>query len=363
MPIHDYGVWKANPVKYIVEHEEDDSVSPHLSLYFDDSGDPRRLASHSVHRNRRSGLEIPGLFRAAINIKSGDKRESRLAYWVNHSINQNPIVSRLTDLPLGFHALGETDSEATSSSPNLDYIRGNLFNINDGRILPHDVPGPDNDIIDVLEPEIKDAVDEKAHIYLFGARFNTRDGIHNIHMNQGNAHKFKRDDGVFQDGGILINYPNSDRWVGVFLGFASQAVHTDDKTGHAITSETWEDYLGPEGQRADLTENTVKIKEALVTPPGPDGRQRRSVTLTNPTNHKMPLSRWKIHNSAGQSQALPSDAALDAMSTDAFSLPNCPLSSRGDTITLVNDQGLKVDGVSYCSQKQGIEGRPVVFAH
>ncbi|KAJ5798748.1 uncharacterized protein N7503_006253 [Penicillium pulvis] len=363
MPIRDYGVWKATPVQYTVEHNEDDSISPHLSLYFDDSGEPTRHASRNVHRSRSSAREIPGLFRAAINIKSGDRKESRLAYWVNHNFNQHPKVNDLTDLPLGFHPLGDRESGTSSTGLNLDFIRDNLFCINDGRILPHDIEGPNNDMIDVLEPEVKQAIDKKAEIYLFGSRFNTQDGIHNIHMNQGNTRKFKKDDGVFQDGGILINYPDSGEWVGVFLGFASQAVHTDDKTGHAITSETWEHYLDSERQPADLTENSVRIKEALVAPLGPDGLQRRSVTLTNPTDHTMPLSRWKIHNSAGQSQALPKDAALGAMSTGAFSLPNCPLASRGDTITLVNDQGLKVDGVSYCSQKKGIEGRPVVFAH
>lgn len=363
MPVNDYGVWKATPVQYTVEHDSEDRDTPHLSLYFDDSGEPTRLASHNVDRSRHSGLEIPGLFRAAINIKSGDKKESRLAYWVKHNFNQHPRINDLTDLTLGFHPLGDKESGSSSDGLNLDYIRGNLFAINDGRILPHDIEGPNNDIIDVLEPEVEKAIDKKAEIYLFGSRFDTQDGIHEVHMNQGNIRRFKKDDGVFQDGGILINYPDSGEWVGVFLGFASQAVHTDDKTGHAITSETWEDYLDSDRQSADLTENSVRIKEALVAPRGADGLQRRSVTLTNPTDHTMPLSRWKIHNSAGQSQALPKDAVLGAMSTGAFSLPNCPLASRGDTITLVNDQGLKVDGVSYYSQKKGVEGRPVVFAH
>ncbi|KAJ5641356.1 hypothetical protein N7490_005356 [Penicillium lividum] len=363
MPIRDYGVWKANPVDYTVEHESEDSVSPHLSLYFDDSGDTSHVPRHNVGRARRNGPEIPGLFRAAINIKSGDKKESRLAYWVNHEMNQHPIVKDLTNLELGFHPLKRTHSGSSNTDLNLDFIRSNLFDINSGRILPHEEEGPDNDIIDVLEPEIKEAVNKEAHIYLFGEQFNTRDGIHNVHMNQGNTQKYQKDDGVFQDGGILINYPDSDRWVGVFLGFASQAVHTDDETGHAITDETWEDYLSSTGQRADLTENSVKIKEAVVVPLGPNVHQRRSVTLTNPTDHTMPLSSWKIRNSAGESQVLPSNAAIGAMSTGAFAIPNCPLSSSGDTITLVNDQGLKVDGVSYCSEKKGIEGRPVVFAH
>jgi uncharacterized protein YukJ len=365
MPVDNYGMWKATPVHYVVEHHEDDSKSPHLSLYFDDKGGSSHHSSHhsghKFYRTGRNNKEIPGLFRAAINIKSGDKKESRLAYWVDHNFNNHPIVNSLTDLPLGFHPLEET--EPGPAGLRLDYIRSNLFNIDTGRILPHDKPGPDNDIIDALEPEIKEAIGQHANIYLFGEPFDDRKGIHNVHMNQGNIQQYKGDDGVFQDGGLLINYPRSGRWVGVFTGFASQAVHTDD-SGHAIPPGTWNDYLGSERGHVNVI-NSVTIDEALITSFEPDDprARRRSVTLKNMTDHTMPLSSWKIQNSAGQFQALPGDAALGAMTTQAFDIPNCPLSNLGDTITLLNEKGLKVDGVSYRSQQEGIEGRSVVFAH
>ncbi|KAF7164519.1 hypothetical protein CNMCM5623_009016 [Aspergillus felis] len=48
------------------------------------------------------------------------------------------------------------------------------------------------------------------------------------------------------------------------------------------------------------------------------------------------------------------------MATKALEIPNCPLSSHGDTITLVNEQGLKVDGVSYSSGQAKPEGRSIV---
>ena len=34
-------------------------------------------------------------------------------------------------------------------------------------------------------------------------------GIHDIHMNQGNAAQFVGDDGVYQDGGLLVHFPIS----------------------------------------------------------------------------------------------------------------------------------------------------------
>ena len=53
-------------------------------------------------------------------------------------------------------------------------------------------------------------------------------------MNQGNSPRFQGDDGVWQDGALLIHFPAEARWVGIFLAFQSQAWHTDDATGHAI---------------------------------------------------------------------------------------------------------------------------------
>lgn len=82
-------------------------------------------------------------------------------------------------------------------------------------------------------PEVQESIKKQAEIYIFGSRFNTRNGIHNVHMNQGNIEKFRQDDGTFQDGGLLIHYKETGQWTGIFLAFASQAVHTDDGSGHA----------------------------------------------------------------------------------------------------------------------------------
>ena len=84
-------------------------------------------------------------------------------------------------------------------------------------------------------------------VYAFGQRwgpeqgvtdkvfgFKPGNGIHDIHMNQGNNAAYRNDDGVWQDGGLVLHFPASNQWVGVFLAFQSQAWHTDDATGHAI---------------------------------------------------------------------------------------------------------------------------------
>ncbi|PYH81267.1 O-methyltransferase [Aspergillus uvarum CBS 121591] len=363
MPVKDYGVWKALPVHYEFEDHYEDPKSPHLSLYYHDN-EPTTPQFDRAYRRKHKGRprdkkkswEIPGLFRAAINIKSKAK-ESRLAYFVNHNLAEHPIAEKLANLDFGFHSMEDVEE---LDGKGLDYIRGMLFHSTDGRVLPHDIPGDDNDIIDVLEPEVSKAIDQRATIYLFGSMFDSRDGIHNVHMNQGNISNFRKDDGVFQDGGLVIQY--DDHWTGVFLAFASQAVHTDDKDGHALEPlVTWADVLP-----VDRVENSVTITEALVNPRGADDRAARtkeSITLGNLTNHNVSLESWSFHNSVGQTQDLPRNAALAPRAMRKFEVPNCPLSNTGDTITLLNEKGLRVDGVSYGRRQGQQEGRPIVFAH
>lgn len=52
-------------------------------------------------------------------------------------------------------------------------------------------------------------------------------------MNQGNVGQWKRDNGIWQDGGILIHFEQEDKWVGIFLAFQSQSWCTDEN-GDAI---------------------------------------------------------------------------------------------------------------------------------
>jgi uncharacterized protein YukJ len=57
--------------------------------------------------------------------------------------------------------------------------------------------------------------------------FTPGNGIHDIHMNQGNSGKWKRDNGVYQDGAIFIEYPR-DKWRAFFFAFQSQTFDTDN---------------------------------------------------------------------------------------------------------------------------------------
>ena len=54
----------------------------------------------------------------------------------------------------------------------LDFIRGNLFDRGEMRLLPSHLPGPDNDLSDRLEHYVKRAISESAAmVYAFGQRW------------------------------------------------------------------------------------------------------------------------------------------------------------------------------------------------
>lgn len=138
-------------------------------------------------------------------------------------------------MPYGYTRINEANRDIA-----LDYVRGNLFDPREMKPLPHEITGPDNDLNDFIETYMKKAQDEKAPVYIFGSKFGPEqaadkifgftptNGMHNIHMNQGNAMdtRWKKDNGSWHDGGILIQF--ADQWAAVFLAFLSQSWCTDE---------------------------------------------------------------------------------------------------------------------------------------
>lgn len=151
------------------------------------------------------------------------------------------LTGALTALPPGFKKL--------SSKPGglaQDFVRGGLIKTDKFAVVPGDEPGADNDLKDKMEGAVVDAVDQAGSvIYAFGAKwgpekkkdqyfkFTPGNGIHDIHMNQGNDRKHAGDDGIFRDGCLIFAYPNG-KFRAFFMAFQSQSFHTDDRTGHAL---------------------------------------------------------------------------------------------------------------------------------
>ena len=85
-----------------------------------------------------------------------------------------------------------------------------------------------------------------------------------------------KDDGVWQDGALILHFPSTDQWVGIFLAFQSQAWHTDDQTGHTSPDvPTPGPGPGPHPSEPDFR---VIIVGALVNPIGP------APTIPQPAN-------------------------------------------------------------------------------
>ncbi|MFI6403995.1 DUF2278 family protein [Streptomyces sp. NPDC050548] len=299
-------------------------------------------------------------YRAAVNVLSAEQ-PSELLYLVSEDF-QHPVTARLEGLPSGWNTL-----LPGPGGPNLDFVRGNLFDPAQLRTLPPDASGPDNDLADLLDHYVRRAVDDPdARLYVFGERFGPEptvkdkvfgflpgNGVHDIHMNQGNSRRFSGDDGVWQDGGILIHFPAQSRWVGIFLAFQSQSWHTDDTTGHTLE--------GTDGNRNEPGGQPVRIVAALVNPRGP-APESESVTLLNASPDPVDLTGWHVRDRLGNSCAVPASGPLAAGAPLLVPLTDgVQLGNKGGEITLLDAGGLKVHGVSYTAEQAAREGWAVVF--
>jgi hypothetical protein len=248
----------------------------------------------------------------------------------------------------------------------LDFIRGNLFDPSTMSVLPFDLPGPDNDLNEQIDHYVQRAVgDEHATVFAFGERwgpepdrrdkifgFEPGNGVHDIHMNQANVDRFVRDDGVWQDGGLLLHFPQPEQWVAIFLAFQSQCWHTDDATGHRLPVC---DAAEPGGEARD---SAIRIVAALANPP--ESPERELATLLNTTATAIDLAGWQLADRDKNRQAL--SGSIGAGETLRIELqPPVMLPNGGGALTLLEPTGLKVDGVAYTGEQASEPGRTIVF--
>jgi hypothetical protein len=84
------------------------------------------------------------------------------------------------------------------------------------------------------------------------------------------------------------------------------------------------------------------------------------VTLLNASPSRIDLNGWQIADRLKNKHSL--SGSLAAGATLVVPLPpKVQLGNKGGIITLLNDQGLKVDGVSYTEQQARREGWTIVF--
>jgi uncharacterized protein YukJ len=339
MPLRNYGVLAA---RVLDTRAEGGSGAPHFQI-------------------RARGGDVD--FRVAVNVLS-QQSPSELLYAADEAF-EHPVLNALPDLPDGFSGLPSTPGQGA-----FDYIRGNLFDRESLRPLPATAPGPDNDLADKLHHYVDRAqADPSARLYAFGERWGPEDGladkifgfspgngVHDIHMNQGNTGQFRRDDGVWQDGGLLLHYPAVQQWVAIFLAFQSQSWHTDDRTGHTLPGVQAAGPVPGPGE----PDHVVRIVAALVTDAGQQPG-RETVTLLNTGVQDLDLAGWALLDAREQRMPLPSTRLPAGEAARIPVQPPFGLGGEGGLLTLLDPAGLKVDGVAYTERQAQPEGRTIVF--
>jgi uncharacterized protein YukJ len=327
-------------------------------------------------------------WRVSVNVRSQDRSDLRV--YVDDDFS-HPILDGLLELAPGWHHLTTRPGGLA-----LDYIRGNLVDPNQMRQMPFFLPGPSNDLNELFDSLMsRQRADREAGLFAFGERwgpesfpdkiygFTPGNGVHDVHMNQGNEKRRSGSDGVYQDGALLFHYPGADRWVAVFLAFQSQSWHTDDRTGHRVSGpqsgahgakgrrmhamESWDSeeasQAGPGVLDGEPPLRVVDAGEvrivAYVPPDGVGGRAR--VILLNVSPKPVALENWALLDEAKQRHEL--RGILEAGSTRAFELPHGfgLVAGRGGTLTVIDGEGMRVDGVRCGRGDLARDGWAVVF--
>jgi uncharacterized protein YukJ len=333
MPLKNYSVLKGTISD---TQEERDRDTPHFQIRVEAAGESHRIA---------------------VNVMSA-AQPAELKYKALDEF-QHPATDKLQALADGVHAV-----ESRAGGMALDYVRGNMFDIDTMRLVPHTEPGEGNDLNDYLTTftaRLRRQAD--ARIYAFGETwgpeesadsyfgFRPGNGIHDIHMNQGNAERWAADNGVYQDGGLLFHYPEENVWAAIFLAFQSQATHTDEKTGHPIGV--------PKDHEPALGE--IRIVSALVNPVGDDPGME-TITLLNVSDHPVDLGGWSVLDKNDRAEDLGAQVVPNGdCARIVLSGQGAQLSNQGGQLTLLTPAGLKAHGVSYSKGDAGRSGWSVIF--
>jgi uncharacterized protein YukJ len=185
-----------------------------------------------------------GPFTVAVNIQSMDGSE------VLYAIEENftpPNLAGLLAAPMGMTAL-----KSQPGGLALDFVRSQVngkpmitkqqmtllpkpsttqgLSAEEAAVQQAKVSALQNAVVTLLNMTI---ADKNGVIYAFGSAFSDSgrvDGIHDIHMNQGNPLKnHGGDNGIWQDGALMIHLPSKKTWTAVFIAFQTQSWKTDGK--------------------------------------------------------------------------------------------------------------------------------------
>jgi uncharacterized protein YukJ len=303
-------------------------------------------------------------FRAAINTRSNEPGpgHSDLLYVVDENF-RHPICEDLLGLRPGFTPLRKQANGAA-----IDYQRGNLFDPATMRRIPAHLPGPDNDLNDELAFHFQRSVkDPKVEAFVIGNRwgpepsqrdevfdFSPGNGIHDIHMNQGNAGRHADDNGIWQDGAVFIHDAATGIWAAMFLAFAGQHWHTNERGDPLDLSHRSRHDYQPGPESPDLA---LRIVAAVVNP---ERGEDEWATLLNITPETIDLRGWELADKRNRRQTL-RGAVAGGEAIRIGIADGLDVGRDGGALTLYDPGGLKVHGVSWTKREAKRRGWTVTF--
>jgi len=214
---------------------------PNYSVLAGDPTSGKVVTGKSTHY--QITMQAPGgPFTVAVNIQSTDGSEVLYAIVENFT---PPALDALTALPMGMNPLASAPGglalDFVRSTVNgapmitkdemtlLPEVQSNLGSEDERRLNRARAGALQNAVTTLLNMTIADA---DGVIYAFGSAFADAgqvDGIHDIHMNQGNPlDSFGADNGIWQDGALFIHLPAKNTWTAVFIAFQTESWQTDD---------------------------------------------------------------------------------------------------------------------------------------
>jgi uncharacterized protein YukJ len=165
----------------------------------------------------------------AVNVGTNDADDLlkyKLVFDFRHSIVQT----------LAAAVAGSQDLTGQSALPALDFMRSDLLQ-NTGKWRDSDVMDGSEEAepVATLARLLSKAHKQNFDVYVFGRFYNTGDGIHDVHLNQGSTKGFvhRPDDDsndhndVWQDGAVMVD-SGEPEWSAYFAAFNQQLVPTDD---------------------------------------------------------------------------------------------------------------------------------------
>lgn len=326
-------------------------------------GRPRALAlddDSSPHIEVR--MDVDGVdFRLAINARSAVSPHDLLYRKQDPFVH--PMVPALRALPDGVTAIADGRTELA-----LDYVRGDIVERAAMSIAPFELDGPENDLRDYLEPTIEAGIQSGTLVlYAFGERWGPEDdkpdkyfgflpgnGVHDIHMNQGSAGRFKNYNGPNQDGALVLHDTATDHWSAIYLAFQSQSWNTDPVTGHALHEVPAHPPAGA------VQKPSLSIVAALINPANPED-ERETVTLINRSDVALPLDGWRLVD--GEDRPHPLSGTVPSGDTLRVNLSGSAMRLRNKrgSITLVDPDGAVAHAVAYEKSEIAREDWTTVF--